>query len=251
MSISPPMEIKGKDPEVNARPQLVYLADLFKGTLKACTLATLEIHTDSHIYFGKIQQTLMSLGISSSKITPIIITNAFQPQPIGVMPGTVNPFAVLNKQDWAHICINYNDSRFKQRFSVEFKPDESKGFPVEVEFEVAPDGSMLTEVKAEWSTPLKTVIEDSARMGVRQLKFATKIVGLAGFEQKTVDKIEVELKAKLKPTLSFFLKTRGLEFLKITFYGEIGLKYADDKAKVFGGGGVLFEIPFDITDVFK
>lgn len=251
MSVSPPIEIKGKDPEINARPQLVYLAELFKGTIKACPLATLEIHTDSHTYFGKIQQGLMNLGISSSKITPIIITDAYQPTPIWMNSGTSNAFAILSKQDWARVCINYNDGKLtKQRFSVEFKPD-SKDFPVEVEFEVAPDGSMLTEVKAEWSTPLKTVISDSARMGVRQLKFATKIVGLAGFEQKTVDKIEVELKAKLKPTLSFFLKTQGLEYLKITFYGEIGLKYADDKAKIFGGGGVLFEIPFDVTDIVK
>lgn len=249
MSVSPPMEIKGRDPQINARPQLVYLAELFKGTSRAYPLATLNVHTDSNIYFGKIQQALMSLGISSSKITPIILTTASW-QPASITPAAVNSFQFLSKQDSAQIYINYNDSKPKQRFTVQFKPDE-KDFPVEVEFEVAPDGSMLTEVKAEWATPLKKVITDSARLGVRQVKFATKIVGLAGFEQKTVNKIEVELKGKIKPTLSFFLKTQGLEFVKITFYGEIGMKYADDKLKPFGGGGVLFEIPFDITDVFK
>ncbi|MEK7723112.1 MAG: hypothetical protein AAB336_02075 [Acidobacteriota bacterium] len=248
MSVSPPMEIKGKDPQITARPQLVYLADIFRGTLRACPLATLDVHTESHIYFNKIQQALMNLGIAPSKINPIIITNSSGVQPIGETPKTFNPFDFL--KDWARICINYNDSKPKQRFSVQFKPDD-KPFPIEIDFEVAPDGSMLTEVEVEWSTPIKKVIADTPRMGVRQLKFATKIVGLAGFEQKTVSKIEVELKAKLKPTLSFYLKTQGLEHLKITFYGEVGLKYADDKTKVFGGGGVLFEMPFDITDIVK
>lgn len=250
MSVSPPMEIKGKDPQINARPQLVYLAELFKGTINACPLATLEVHTDSNTYFEKIQQALMNLGILPRFIKLVLPIHPFSLQPLGVTSGQFNPLQFLS-QDSARININYNDNKPKQRFTVEFKPDNSKDFPVEVEFEVAPDGSMLTEVKAEWSTPLKKVISDAPRMGVRELKFATKIIGLAGFEQKTVNQIEIELKAKLKPTLSFFLKTQGLEHLKITFYGEIGLKYADDKAKVFGGGGFLFEMPFDITDILK
>lgn len=249
MSVSPPMEIKGRDPQITARPQLVYLAELFKGTLKVSPLATLEVHTDSQLYFNKIQQALMNLGIPSSKITPIIITNA-SPQAFGTLPGTVTPLQIINKEEWARICINYNDSKPKQRFTVQFKPDE-KDFPVEVEFEVSSDGTMLSEVKVEWDTPLKKVITDSARMGVRQVKFVTKVIGLAGFDRQTLGNIETELKAKLKQTFSFFLKTQGNEFVKIQFYGEIGLKYADDKAKMFGGGGILFEVPFDITDVFK
>lgn len=247
MSVSPPMEIKGKDPQINARAQLVYLAELFRGTMLSNPLARIQISGTSGYYISQIADALKSLQVPLQKIDEITVQNAFALPSIGF--NSTSPLWNTNIEYSATIVIDYGNGTPKTRFSVQFKSE--KDLPVEVEFEVAPDGSMLTEVKAEWSTPLKTVISDSARMGVRQLKFATKIVGLAGFEQKTVDKIEVELKAKLKPTLSFFLKTQGLEYLKITFYGEIGLKYADDKAKVFGGGGVLFEIPFDVTDILK
>lgn len=246
MSVSPPMEIKGKDPHINARPQLVYLAELFKKTMRSNPLATIQITGTSQFYMSQIADALEKLQVPAQRIGTIAVSNAYALPPIGfqsIPPG-------WNLEYSATIVIDYRNGGFKQRFSVEFKPD-SKDFPVEVEFEVAPDGTMLTEVKAEWSTPLKKVISDSARIGVRQVKFATKIVGLAGFEQKTVDKIETELKGKLKQTFSFFLKTQGNEFVKIQFYGAVGLKYADDKLKTFGEGGVLFEVPFDITDVFK
>jgi hypothetical protein len=151
----------------------------------------------------------------------------------------------------ASVTIDYgNGASNRQRFTIEFKPEE-KSPPVEVEFEASPDGTMLSEVKAEWATPLKKVIADSARLGVRNVKFATKIIGLAGFERETLDKIEKELKLKLKQTLTLFLRTTGNEYLKIQFFGAVGAKYADDKFKSFGEGGVLFEIPFDLADVLK
>lgn len=249
MSSSTPMIIEGKLTESYAKQQLIYLASLFNGTLRAIPLANLHIATDSHTYFNSIQQELTILGVPVSKIVPLIVTNAYAPTQMGVMPGAVNLLEI--KKDSATITINYPESNpGKQRLTVAFKP-EGNSFPVEVDFEVMPDGTMLSEVKAEWSTPLKILITDSARMGVRNVKFATKIVGLAGFDRKTVNSIETELKGKIKLSFSGFLKIKGHEFLKIQFYGAVGGKYAEEKFKPIGEVGVLFEIPFDLSDVLK
>ncbi len=247
MSTSPPMEIVGTNPEINARPQLVYVAALFKGTLQAKPLATLQVTGTTGFYVDQIVQALEKLQVPRPKILPLVFTNPVALPPISFSSMPPN----FNIEYRATILIDYGDSNpHRQKFSVAFKP-EGKEFPIEVEFEVAPDGTNLTEVKAEWSTPLKTVIGDSARMGYRQVKFATKIVGLAGFDRKTVNNIETELKGKLKQTLSFYLRTSGHEYVKIQFYGAIGAKYADDKVKPLGEVGFLFEIPFDLADVLK
>jgi hypothetical protein len=248
MSTSPPIEIKGSNPEVSARPQLVYISEIFKTTMMARPLATLQVSASSDYYASQIIDALVNLHIPRSKINPIVASGLSTSPSIGTI--SLPPGFNLNTQYTALIWIDYGDGKPKQRVSVQFKRNDTD-FPVEVDFEIAPDGSMLTEVEAEWSTPLKFKIADSARMGVREVKFATKIVGIAGFEQKTVNNIETELKAKLKQTLSFYLKTSGHEHVKITFYGAIGAKYADDKIKPIGEAGFLFEVPFDLTDILK
>ena len=252
MSVSPSIEIKGKDPHLNARPQLEYAAQFFRSTTQRVPLATLQVMGTSGFYTGQIADALERLGVPRHKIGVLTVGNPFSAaSPINFYQSSPSFSFNLNVEHSASVYVDYGNATPKKRFSVEFKQD-GKDFPVEVDFEVAPDGSMLTEVEAEWVAPLgKVIVEGSRNTSFGGLKFATKIVGLAGFEQKTVDKIEVELKGKLKPALSIFLKTRGIKDLKVTFYGEVGLKYAEDKVKGFGGGGVLFEIPFDITDIGK
>lgn len=245
MATSPPIEIKGADPEKNAMPQLIYAASLFKGTLGANSRAALQIMSSSDYYIDQIARALEKLQVPRHKIVPIKIAN---PLPSAPSIGFQSFPSIPNIEYSALLTIDYGPG--KQSIKVEFKPDD-KPLPFDVEFEAEPDGSMLKEVTAEWATPLKIVIADSAKMGARQVKFATKIKAAAGFDRKTVDVIETELKAKLHQSLSLYLKTKGHEHLKIQFYGALGVKYADDKSKPFGEGGVLFEIPFDLADVLK
>lgn len=239
MSKSPPMEIKGRDPEANARAQLVYVAEIFKTTMRANALATLEIMGSSGSYIDQISQALEKLQIPRQKIVPIVVSSPFAAMipPIGYN----SPVPTFNGEGSASIYIDYGAGR--QRVTVQFKRDEN-ALPIEVEFEVEPDGTMLKEVKVEWATPLKTAVA-TAGVGVGGVKFATKIVGLAGFDRKTVNNIETELKGKLKQALTVYLKTVG----KIEFYGAIGVKYADEKFKPVAEAGVLFEIPFDLADL--
>jgi hypothetical protein len=250
MSKSPPIDIKGNNPETDSQAQLAYVAELFKGTMLARPFATLQVMGSSGYYLSLIEQGFVKLQIPRQKIELLVLTNTTALPGIGFQSLPPN----WNLQNSASIVIDYGENKTgKQKFTVAFKPDDKS--PIEVEFEVAPDGSMLTEVKAEWSTPLKIAISDAARMGYRQVKFATKIVGIAGFDRKTVNNIETELKGKLKQTLSFYLRTQGHEYVKIQFYGAIGVKYSDsnpdEKYKMIKEGGFLFEVPFDLADVLK
>jgi hypothetical protein len=144
---------------------------------------------------------------------------------------------------------------FNNRFKVELKLD-GKPLPFELEFETSPDGTMVSGVQVQWDTPLKTVIDDSVRMGVRNLKFATKVKGLAGFDRKTLDTIDRELKLKIYNSLSFYLRS-GSQYIKIEFYAAGGIKHGKDDApphdykfKPFGEVGGMVTFPFDVADFF-
>lgn len=250
MSRSSPMEITGKNPRFNAMSQLRFLAQLFKSAVTVHPRAYIEIWGTSISYRQEIADALISLQIPDHKIAIPVLRNPAATPPIGFRsaPDGFLPFHVSNTENSASIVIDFMEGPAKTRFSVEFRPDGTS-FPITVEFEAEPDGTMLSEVKAEW-TAFKAVLADSARMGYRQVKFSTKIVGLANFEREAVDRIETSLKLKLKSALSFFLKIKGNEHLKIQFSGEIGMKFEDGKFKPVGAGMVLFEIPFDITEIF-
>jgi hypothetical protein len=247
MSTSPPTEIIGSNPKVSAQAQLAFIAELFRGTVFAMPNAKLQIMGSSYLYVNEIADAFENLQVQRQQIVPLVITNSIvSPPPSGFSQISPN----LDLTNKATVVIDYGDLRPTKRFSVQFKV-ENNHIPIKAEFEVAPDGSMLSEVKVEWATPLKWMISDSARKGIRNVKIATKIIGIAGFDRVTVIKIETELKAKLKASFSFFHKIAGNEYIKIQFYADAGIKHAHGENKLIGGGGVLFEVPFDLSEVFK
>jgi len=246
------MEITGKDPKTNAMPQLRFLAQIFKSAVVVHQRAYIQIWGTSILYNQEIADALIGLNVPEHKINIPYIRNPAATPPIGSRPAPDGflAFHLSNTENSASIVIDFREGPAKQRFSVEFAPNDTS-IPVPVEFEAAPDGTMLSEVKAEWATPLKLILADSARMRYREVKFSTKIVGLAGFDRETVNRIETQLKAKLKAALSFFLKIKGNEHIKIQFFGAFGVKLADGKTKPINEAGVLFELPFEVTEIFN
>ncbi len=195
MSTSPPIEIKGNNPEMNARPKLAYLAQLFNATLRSRPIATLQIFGTSHYYNDQIARALEKLQVPRHKIMPLAVSNPFASIGVG------SSLPTFNGQQSASVYIDYPDGKTgKQKFSVEFKPDD-KQFPIEVEFEVSPEGTMVEAIEAGWTTPLTATVADSARLGVRNVNFSTKLIGAAGFERTTLNKIEMELKAKAQTNI--------------------------------------------------
>lgn len=218
------------------------LANMYsKGTLPIHPAAILRI-TGSQLVASTLQDRLMHThGVPKDKIQIIPINNEYFNVDVVIVFSPV---------------FGPPPPAAKQKFKVELKADD-KPLPFEIEFETSPDGTMVSEVQVQWDTPLKKVIDDSARMGVRNLKFATKVKGLVGFDRKTLDTIDRELKLKIYNALSFYLKS-GSKNIKIEFYAAGGIKYAktdappnDYKFKPFGEAGAVITFPFDLADILK
>ena len=126
---------------------------------------------------------------------------------------------------------------------MQFKPDSGEP-PVDVPFEVSPDGREV-EVGAQ-VTVLKGYIKKYAgassadpagRDRVRTIKIATKVIGLAQFDLGTQNQVATTLKAKVKEAISLEI----VKGLTVEFYGAGFAKYDTEKNKAklgteFGAG---------------
>jgi hypothetical protein len=158
---------------------------------------------------------------------------------------------IIVVRDWNNrdgsvvLVIVFNPSLVKRIVEVEFKLDFD-ALPITVEFEVAPDGAYVEEVKLQLNL-LKSKIKAYAASGqVRNIKIGTKVEGLAMFDRPTSDKVETALKAKIKAVLSADLRVPGTQrSISVEFSGAAGAKFADHRAKPLFEGGVTITVPLD------
>lgn len=108
MSTSPPIEIKGSNPEINARPQLVYLAQLFKATVQNKPAATLNVMGSSSYYNDLIAQALEKLQVPRHKIVPLTISTPF------ASAGSNSRTPSFNGQQSAGVYIDYFNGKTRQ-----------------------------------------------------------------------------------------------------------------------------------------
>jgi hypothetical protein len=158
---------------------------------------------------------------------------------------------ILTVPDWEANTWNMNpESRFV-KFEIEYKPlrkisvqftPASGGSPVEVHFEITPDGKVV-ETGGQLVL-LKKFLENKSGQVV---KVAVKLKGLAQFDLATQNKVKTELKGKITGVYEVAV-TKGVsvELYLDTFVKHATEKDPDDPTKpqtkfgVEGGAGVKF-----------
>jgi hypothetical protein len=226
MNESHPMKITR--PDLYSGSLVSDLATLFnKGTLPIHPGAKLKL-TGNGTIAGMVQDRLeRSLGVPAGKIQ-------------------LNPIYHPQYQDSVDaVIIFFPPTAGKQKVTVEFKLD-LESLPIQVEFEVSPDGTYVEEIKAQWS-PLKKKIRDYALAGrVKNIKIATKVEGTALYDREASGKFETALKAKLKTALSADVLFPGNQMINIEFYGAAAIKLKGDEVKPIFEGGLMISIPHNL-----
>lgn len=105
-----------------------------------------------------------------------------------------------------------------------------------VDIELSPDGATVNEISAE-ITKLKYMIKEQVdSYGVRNIKVATKPVGIVSWEREVSTKAQQEIKLKLKTVLEGEIKLPvggggaigGGTGITVQFYGSLFQKFQED-----------------------
>lgn len=105
-----------------------------------------------------------------------------------------------------------------------------------VDIELSPDGATVNEISAE-ITKLKFMIKQQVdRYGVRNIKVATKPVGIVSWDREVSTKAQQEIKLKLKTVLEGEIKLPvggggaigGGTGITVQFYGSLFQKFQED-----------------------
>ncbi len=133
----------------------------------------------------------------------------------------------------------------KTKVTAEFRIDLD-ALPVQVDFEVSPDGTIVQESTVQW-TPLKMKIKPYAAAGrIKNLKVATKILGTYALDRDTLEKVEKYLKGKLKTVLSADIVLPGKTTISVEFFGAAGVKLKDGQMKTIFETGLMLSVPIGI-----
>jgi hypothetical protein len=222
-----------------------YVAALFKGTLTKWPEARLRIAGGSFLA-NEVERSLVMLGVPPGKIEllPIDASKLFSLPSSPVPSGT----PLIPPVHSVGISILYRPA-LKRTVSMQFKPDSGDP-PVDVQFEVSPDGKEI-EVGAQVAV-LKGYIkkyvgtsssDPAGRDRILTIKIATKVVGLAQFDIGTQNQVAITLKAKIKEAIYLEI-AKGVT---VEFYGAALAKYDTEKnkAKVGTDFGVGLTITWD------
>ncbi len=229
MKESPAITVTDQRQDLETAPgsKLAYVAALFKGTLPAWPGATLKLAGDGMLA-GQLQDRLeRSLGVPSGKIRIAQIPNSGFP-----------------KVDIS--IVYFSGHKGIRKVWVEFKVADF-GLPVNVEFEVGPDGAYVEEVKVQFDRLKQEIKKEALRGKVQNIKIVTKIEGLAEFDRERSDKVKEKLKAKIKAGLTANVRLPGTaRSINVQLTGALFVKL-DETGKVKPGGEVflLLTIPFD------
>lgn len=236
MHESPEIRVDSLQEANNTSPgsKPAYMAAIFKGTLTQWPGARLRV-TGGSFLSNEVQRSLVMLGIPSDKIDLLTIdaSNIFR------LPSSSSSYGgslITPSANSASISILYQATP-KRRVAMQFQPDTGEP-PVEVQFEVSPDGKEV-EVGAQ-VTVLKNYIKKHAGTSnydpngkdrIRTIKIATKVIGLAQFDMGTQNQVATTLKTKIKEAISFEI----VKGFTVEFYGAGFAKYDTEKSKVKAG----------------
>lgn len=207
---------------------LPYVAALFNGTLQAYKSAALLIAGSSTVADAAADRLVNALSVSSQNIHKIPLTGLPYQDKVDIIIDYVPDMALLRKR----------------KSSVEFEVKMKK---FDVEFELAPDGAYVEEIKVQWA-PLKMHIKSQAMMGLMQnIKIGTKIESIFAFDRETSVKVENSIKNKIKLALSADTRIPGTKrSINVEFYGAGGFKLKDGAVKPVFEGGLMLTVPFDL-----
>ena len=223
MDKSPALKTDGYRLEMSEGAAVLdYVTALYKGTLQAWPGAYLIV-TGKEVYLDGAKRKLTDRGVPWHKIRTVKDWES----------PTMDPEALLVKFE-----IEYKPLR---QITVQFTP-ASGGSPVEVHFEITPDGKVV-ETGGQLVV-LKRFVENKRGVVV---KVAMKLKGLASFDLATQNKVKTELKGKLTAVYEVAV-TKGVsvELYLDTFVKHATEKDPDDPTKpqtkfgVESGAGVKF-----------
>jgi hypothetical protein len=127
----------------------------------------------------------------------------------------------------------------------------------DVEFEISPDGQYVTEVSGEMNRFKAVLKEQVDRNGVRNIKVATKPVGVVSWDREVSTSAQQEIKLKLKTSLEGEIVLpvggggrggpEGGTKVMVQFYGSIFRKYQEDGV-IKNGWEVGFQISIPLPE---
>lgn len=227
MQESPAIVIERSEMGTHEGSKLAYLAAMIQGTLPVWPKAYVRL-AGNGLLAGQAQERLeRSLGV-----------------PRGA--ARVDQIHDGKHQDQIGASIVYFPATARTRTVwVEFKIDLD-AIPVNVEFEVSPDGSYVEEVKLQFDR-LKAVIRKHAFEGkVQNLKIGTKVEGVAGFDREVSDRIKESIKLKVKAALIADVRLPGTgRTINVQLTGGLIWKHEEGKTKLAGEGMLQLTVPFD------
>lgn len=229
MRQSPPLaiprgEIESPSATTPGKP-LPYIAAHFLASMLAYPQAVILLAGPS---------TLASVARDKLSHSLAVPSNRIQIVPLQFLPYRDQVSAIVDY--WPDHTINIARSG-----AAEFQIDFMK---FNVDFDVSPDGAFVEEVMVQWK-PLKTYIKLAAVSGLNtRIKVATTIVSVFAFDRPASDRVEFNLKEKIKAGLG--VDVGAARRVNVEFFGAAGIKLQDGSSKPFFEAGAVFSVPLDI-----
>jgi len=238
MRVSPSTEIRRSEMDEQPRNKLTYISQIFKTTVGVGGMPTqmagdVVVKRVAPPWPGAVLQIEGASNYARELAEKFETIHGIPQSYTKVIPKKAESFEsdFLNQ---AKVSIEYFPKPpGTQTIGVHFSVRDAFNVVKEsfnVEFELSPDKAYVTEVSAEINR-LKMLLVQQAHGGrVKNIKIATKPIGIVSWEREVSTKAQADIKLKIKASLEgqITLPISGGTTVKIELYGSLFKKFQED-----------------------